>query len=266
MVRLTARVMLLLAILSAPAAQADQLPVPLQSAGITEKLGARVSLDAIELRDEGGQPVRLRSVFARGRPVVLALVYYECPSLCSFVLNALIDALKGMDWSPGHQFEVVTVSIDPREGPELAAKKKEAYLRALGRPGAEQGWHFLTGTENQIKKLASELGFGYSYDEKEKQFAHSAGLFVLTPEGQLSRILYGINYKPRDLRLAVLEAGQGKIGTVVDRFLLFCYRYDPNSRSYSVYLFNVMRVAAALTVLVMAMAFGAVWLKQRRAV
>ena len=201
-------------------------------------------------------------------------IYFECPNLCSFVLNALVDVLKempseGKSWLPGQNFDVVTVSIDPKEGPELASKKKQAYLRSLGELGSNpmlgKGWHFLTGEENQIKKLASEVGFGYTWDEKEKQYAHSAGLFVLTPEGQLSRILYGISYKPRDLRLAVVEAAQGKIGTVVDRFLLFCYRYDPNSRSYSVYLFNVMRVAAAVTVLVMFLAFGVVWLKQRRA-
>jgi len=251
----------------APASETPgQIPAQLQAAGITEKLGARASLDSIELRDESGKAVKLRQYFSSGRPVLLAFIYFECPNLCSFVLNALMDSLKTMTWTPGQNFDVVTVSIDPREGPELAAKKKEAYLKVLGRPGAEKGWHFLTGTEKQTKTLAQEMGFGYFYDEKEKQSAHSAGLFVLTPEGQLSRILYGINYSARDLRLALLEAGQGKIGTVVDRFLLFCYRYDPNSRSYSVYLFNVMRLAAAVTVLVMAMAFGTIWFKQRRAV
>lgn len=258
---------------SAPS-QPQGIPAELKAAGITEKLGARIPVGEVTLRDELGQSVLLKNYFSKGRPVILIFVYFECPSLCSFVLNALVDVLKempaeGKSWLPGQNFDVVTVSIDPKEGPELASKKKQAYLRSLGELGANpelgKGWHFLTGDENQIKKLASEAGFGYTYEEKEKQYAHSAGLFVLTPEGQISRILYGINYKTRDVRLAVTEAAQGKIGTVVDRFLLFCYRYDPNSRSYSVYLFNVMRVASAVTVLVMALAFGVVWLKQRRA-
>lgn len=248
-----------------PSGLPSGVPTQLQQAGIIEKLGTQVTVGELRFKDEGGQSVLLGNYFNQGRPVLLNLIYFECPSLCSFVLNGLLDTLKGLSWVPGREFDIVTVSIDPREGPELASKKKSSYLESLGKPEAAKGWHFLTGEENQIKSLASQVGFGYTYDEKEKQYAHSAGLFVLTPGGQLSRLLYGIEYKPRDLRLALMEAAEGKIGTVVDRFLLFCYRYDPNSRSYSVYLFNVMRVAAAVTVLVMAMAFGVVWLKQKRA-
>jgi len=242
------------------------IPKELQQAGIIEKLGAQVTVGELKFKDEAGQSVLLGQYFNRGKPVLLNLIYFECPSLCSFVLNGLLDTLKGLSWIPGREFDIVTVSIDPREGPELASKKKARYLENLGKPEASPGWHFLTGEENQIKSLASQVGFGYTYDEKEKQYAHSAGLFVLTPGGQISRLLYGIEYKPRDLRLALMEAAEGRIGTVVDRFLLFCYRYDPNSRSYSVYLFNVMRAAAAVTVLVMAMAFGVVWLKHKRAI
>jgi protein SCO1/2 len=243
----------------------SKLPPQLEQAGIVEKLGAQISLDQLQFKDETGKSVSLGSYFRQGRPVVLNLVYYECPSLCSMVLNGFLDSLKQLPWVPGQEFDIVTLSIDHREGPELAASKKARYLEVLGKPGADKGWHFLTGDENQIKTLATEVGFGYTYDEKEKQYAHAAGIFVLTPGGQLSRILYGIEYKSRDLRLALTEAGEGKIGTVVDRFLLFCYRYDPNLRSYSVYLFNVMRAAAVVTVLVMAMAFGVVWLKQKQA-
>jgi protein SCO1/2 len=247
------------------AAEGSGIPAQLQQAGITEKLGDRVSIDRLQFRDEQGRSVSLGQYFNKGRPVVLTLIYYECPNLCSFALNGLLDTLKQMEWIPGREFDIVTVSIDPTEDSELAAQKKGRYLESLGKSEAGTGWHFLTGEENQIKTLASQVGFGYTYNEKEKQYAHSAALFVLTPGGQISRLLYGIEYKPRDLRLALLEAAEGKIGTVVDRFLLFCYRYDPNSRSYSVYLFGVMRIAAAVTVLVMAAAFGLVWWKQKRA-
>jgi protein SCO1/2 len=241
------------------------IPQELQSAGITEKLGNRIPIQSLTFTNEEGVEVPLSTYFSRGRPVVVAMVYYECPNLCNFLLNGLTDTLKKMDWVPGNQFEIVAVSIDPREGAELAAKKKAAYLASYGRTETEGGWHLLTGKESQIKQLAFELGFGYNYDEKEKQYAHSAALFVLTPEGQLSRILYGIEFKPRDLRLALVEAADGKVGSVVDRFLLFCYRYDPSLRSYSVYLFNVMRVAGLITALTMMVMLGLFWRRQLKA-
>ncbi len=250
---------------SAPVASpsvSSGIPQELQSAGITEKLGNRIPIQSLTFTNEAGAEVPLSTYFSRGRPVVVAMVYYECPNLCNFLLNGVTDTLKKMDWVPGNQFEIVAVSIDPKEGSDLAAKKKTAYLASYGRPETENGWHLLTGKESQIKQLAFELGFGYTYDQKEKQYAHSAALFVLTPEGQLSRILYGIEFKPRDLRLALVEAADGKVGSVVDRFLLFCYRYDPNLRSYSVYLFNVMRVAGLITALAMILTLGMVWRRQ----
>ncbi|MEN9722051.1 MAG: hypothetical protein RJB38_37 [Pseudomonadota bacterium] len=250
---------------SAPSSsQTASVPEPLQAAGITEKLGQKVSLSGLSFRDEQGQLRTLSQYFGRGRPVVVAMIYYECPNLCNFLLNGLTETLKKSDWTPGNQFEVLAVSINPRETPELAAKKKQAYLASYGKPETASGWHFLTGEESQIKQLAFELGFGYNYDEKEKQYAHSAALFVLTPEGQLSRILYGIEFKPRDLRLALVEAANGKVGTVVDRFLLFCYRYDPSLRSYSVYLFNVMRIAGLITAVMIVGTLGLIWNRQRR--
>jgi len=247
------------ALFSSSSSSASAIPKELQAAGITEKLGGTVSIGELTFTNEEGREVPLASYFSRGRPVVVAMVYYECPNLCNFLLNGLTDTLKKMDWVPGRQFDVLAVSINPKEGHELAAKKKAAYIASYGRPEAASGWHLLTGKENQIKRLAFELGFGYSYDQKEKQYAHSAALFVLTPEGRLSRILYGIEFKPRDLKLALMEAADGKIGSVVDRFLLFCYRYDATSRSYSVYLFNVMRVAALVTVLVLFGTLGWAW-------
>jgi protein SCO1/2 len=167
-----------------------------------------------------------------------------------------------MDWIPGREFEIVNVSIDPRETPRLAAEKKAAYLSSYGRPEAGNGWHFLTGTEEQIKKLASQVGFGYRYDKRDQQYAHSAVLFALTPEGKISRYLYGIEYRPKDFRLALLEASSGKIGTVIDRLLLFCYRYDPITRKYSMVITKVLQFSSLVTVLLLGGYLVLFWRRQ----
>lgn len=232
--------------------------------GIQEHLGSAVSVESLDFRDETGKAVRLSEYFKEGRPVLLNLGYYGCPTLCSLVLNGLVKSLQGVDWVPGKQFELVSVSIDPTEGSELAAKKKAAYLESYGKPEAAVGWHFLTGAEAQIKKLAQEVGFGYEYDEKEGQYAHAAVLVVLTPDGKISRYLYGIEYLPKDFRLALLEASSGRIGTVIDRILLFCYRYDPVTRKYSVVLTRVMQTGGASTVVVFGAYLALFWRRQRQ--
>jgi len=236
--------------------------------GIEEHLGRQIPISALTFRDESGAEVSLAKYFASGKPVLLSLVYYACPHLCTFVLNGMVDGLKQLEWVPGEQFEVVSVSIDSKEGPKLAAEKKSAYLEALGRKGPDQdparGWHFLTGTEANIKKLASEIGFGYRYDQVTQQYAHSAGIFVLTPAGVLSRVLYGIEYRPQDLRLALLEASDGRVGTVIDRIVLFCFQYDPVHRGYALVATRVMRLGAGLTVLVLAVYLGGFWWRQNR--
>lgn len=244
------------------ASDAPGIPTQLQGVGITEHLGADVGLGTITLRDETGKPRRLGEFFHSGRPVLLALVYFECPNLCTFVLNGMVDGLKDLAWNPGREFEVVAVSIDPKEDAELAADKKLAYLQAYGRENTQAGWHFLTGDEAQVRKLADEVGFGYRYDPAEKQYAHSAALFVLTPTGKISRYLYGIQYRHQDLKMALLEASSGKIGTVVDRFLLFCFRYDPQSRRYSFYLTRLMQAGAGGTVIGFGGYLGYFWLRQ----
>jgi protein SCO1/2 len=228
---------------------ADKGP-DLTGVGITEKLGSKIDLNHTFF-DETGKKVRLGDFFAAKRPVILSLAYYECPMLCGVILNALVDGMKGLDWTPGKEFALVNVSFDPREKFDLAAAKKKNLIAALGKPEAAAGWHFLTGEENQIKSLASELGFGYRWDEKEKQFEHAAGIFVLTPDGKISRVLYGIQYRPSDLRLALLEASNGKIGTVVDRILLFCFHYNSNLRKYSVTVMKVVQIGAVLTTLLL---------------
>ncbi len=245
-------------------ARATEIPAQLQDVGIDEKSGAQVSIRDLVFRDETGAEVRLDRYFGGKKPVILSLVYYQCPNLCNFLLNGLVDSMKPLAWTPGQKFEIVSISIDPRETPALAAAKKEAYLRSYGRPEASSGWHFLTGTQDQISRVAREVGFKFKYDEKEKQFAHGAALFLLTPGGKLSRTLYGISWQEKELRLALLEASDGKIGTVIDRIVLFCYRYNPDTRKYSLTLMKVMQAGGAGTVLVFGAFLMVFWRKQRR--
>jgi protein SCO1/2 len=244
---------------------ATEIPDELKGAGIIEKPGSSVLLNDLSFKDENGETVAFKKYFNQGgKPVILSLAYFECPNLCTFVLNGLTDALKGLDWVPGEKFEVVTVSIDPREKPALAKAKKGAYLASLGKPQAADGWHFLTGDEDSIRKLADSVGFGYKWIAEDKQYAHSAALFLLTPDGRISRTLYGIEYKPKDLKLALLEASGGKIGTVMDRFLLFCYRYNPKTHKYSVYLTQLMQAGGAGTVVFFGGYLAVFWRRQRR--
>jgi protein SCO1 len=222
----------------------------LTGVGITEKLGASIDMEHT-FTDENGKDVRIGDYFSKKHPVILSFAYYECPMLCGVVLNALVDGMKELEWTPGKEFTVVNLSFDPREKFDLAAAKKKNLKEALGKPEAAAGWHFLTGEENQIKALASELGFGYRWDEKEKQYAHGAGIFVLTPEGKLSRILYGIQYRPSDLRLSLVEASNGKVGTIIDRIILFCFSYNTNLRQYSVTAIRIVQIGAVLTILLL---------------
>jgi protein SCO1/2 len=243
---------------------AEEIPTELKGVGFTEHLGAPVSIDALHFKDETGQDLPLATYFRKGRPVILALMYYECPNLCSFMLNGLTTSLKSLDWTPGERFDIVTVSINPKETPDLAAKKKAAYVESYGRKQSAPGWHFLTGEESQIEKLASQVGFGYRWDEREKQYAHGSAIYVLTPEGKISRYLYGIDFRPTDLRLSLVEASNGTIGTVVDRFLLFCYHYDPQTRRYSVVVNRVMETGCGGTVLFFGSYLAVFWRREKK--
>jgi protein SCO1/2 len=225
-------------------------PDALREVGFDQKLGASLPLD-LELRDESGRAVRLRDYFG-GKPVALSLVYFDCPMLCTVSLNGLASALEVVSFLPGREFELLTISFDSREGPALAAHKKKAYLARLGKPEAEAGWHFLTGERAAVEAIAKAVGFRYAWDEETKQFAHPAGLVVLTPEGTISRYLYGIEYSPKDLRLALVESGEGKISSPLDELLLYCYQYDPVKGRYGATIMTVLRLASALTVLALA--------------
>ncbi|MDO8527821.1 MAG: SCO family protein [Deltaproteobacteria bacterium] len=228
---------------------AEPMPAELQGLGVAQKLGLPVSLD-LTFTDETGQTVPLKNFF-NDKPVILAMAYYECPNLCTFLLNGATDAMKNIGLKMPDDFEFVIVSIDPKETPDLAAKKKASYLKEYGKPGGEEGWHFLTGKEPNIKKLADEIGFEYRYVPEDKQYAHPAALFILTPDGKISRTLGGVAFKSRDLRLALVESSQGKIGTMVDQITLFCYRYDPKTSKYGLFATNLMKGAAAVTILVL---------------
>ncbi|HXK60534.1 MAG TPA: SCO family protein [Acidobacteriota bacterium] len=224
-------------------------PPSLSAVRIDQKLGSEVPLD-LQFRDETGKMVRLGDFFGQ-KPVVLSLVYYECPMLCTLVLNGMLTSFKVLKFDVGKEFEVVTVSISPTETPELAAAKKKHYLERYNRPTGEKGWHFLTGTEDQIARLAESVGFGFTYDPKTEQYAHASAIMVLTPKGQVARYYYGIEYPPRDLRLGLVEASANKIGSPVDQLLLYCFHYDPLTGKYGMIVRNVLRLLGAATVLLL---------------
>jgi protein SCO1/2 len=228
-----------------PAPPAAERPKILSDVGFDQHLGDTVPLDAV-FRDESGQAVKLGDYFGR-RPVVLSLAYYECPMLCTVTLNGLASALDVLSFEPGRDFEIVNVSFEPKETPALAAAKKAAYLHRYKRPGAAQAWHFLTGDAAQIRRLTDAVGFKYAWDEQTKQYAHASGIMVLTADGRLARYLYGVEYAPKDLRFAIVEASQGRILSPVDRLLLYCYHYDPTLGRYGKSVMAMLRVAAVLT-------------------
>ena len=218
----------------------------LENVGIDQRLGEQLPLD-LTFRDESGAVVRLGDYFGK-KPVVLTLVYYSCPMLCNQVLNGMTSALDVVSFDIGKEFEVVTVSFDPRETPELARAKKATYIDWYKRPGAADGWHFLTGAKASIDKLTEAAGFHYKFDAATNQFVHASGIMLATPEGRLARYFYGIEYAPKDLRLGLIEASEKKIGNPVDRLLLYCYHYDPASGKYGAVAMNILRLAAIATV------------------
>jgi protein SCO1/2 len=229
---------------------AQDLPPNLAKVGITQRLNERIPFD-LSFRDEQGQTVRLGDYFHANKPVILSLVYYECPMLCTETLNGLSSALRIMSLKLGQDYQVVTVSFDPNEKPDLALAKKNAYLRRYGHPGGQAGWHFLVGDEPNIHALTEAAGFHYLFDQQTRQFVHAAGIMVLTPEGRIAQYYYGVDYSPKDLRLGLVEASQNRIGTFVDQVLLYCYHYDPRTGRYGAVIINVLKLAGAATVLLL---------------
>lgn len=256
--------MLNVALLGPLAAQdAGAQPDILDNVGLDQKLGSQIPLD-LKFLDESGNTVRLGDYFGE-KPVILTLVYYECPMLCTYILNGTLRAMRALEFSAGEEFEVVTVSINPEETPELAMIKKVKYLESYQREGAQKGWHFLTGPEDQIRPLADAVGFRYAYDPASGEYVHASGIMVLTPGGQVARYFYGVEYSPRDLRLGLVEASNNEIGTPTDQVLLFCYQYNPLTGKYSFAILSILRVAGALTLIGIALLITVLIRRERKA-
>ena len=237
------------ATLLASVARADQRPAILHDVGIDQNLNVQVPAD-LTFNDEFGKPVRLGDFYGK-RPLILALVYYKCPMLCTMVLNDLARSMNSMRHSAGEQFDILTISFDPSETPELAYQKKQQYLRAYQRPHAAEGWHFLTGAAASIDRLTKTVGFHYVWDPKYGQYAHASGITILTPEGKTARYFFGIDYAPTDLQLSLDEASHGKITTVTDQVLLYCFHYDPSIGRYTLAVTRIVQAGCFLTLLLL---------------
>ena len=220
-------------------------PIPLRDVEFDQKLNSQIPLD-LSFTDERGVPVQLRQYFG-GKPIILNFVYYKCRDLCPLLLDGMVRTLRGVSFDIGTEFDVLTVSIDPHDNAALATAQKRDFLARYGRPGSERGWHFLTGEEAAIGKLAEAVGFHYSFDATTGEFAHATGIVLLTPTGKTSRYFYGIEFSPRDVRLGLVEAGEGKIGTPIDQLLLFCYHYDPVTGKYGPFVTNLVRLGGLIT-------------------
>ncbi len=240
------------------------LPPALKGVGIEQKLNEQLPFDAV-FKDENGKEVKLGEYFGKGRPVILALVYYECPMLCNQVLNGLTGSLKSLAFDTGKDFDVVAISFDAGENdkPELAKNKKASYMTRYGRPGTETGWHFLTGTQGEIDKVTQAVGFNYQWDEQSKQFAHAGGIMLATPEGKLSRYLYGIDYAPKDIKFAVMESADNKIGSSAEQLMLYCYHYDPATGKYGLSVMKIMRLGGVATLIGLGAMFFVFWRRNK---
>jgi protein SCO1/2 len=252
-----------MAIGAVPRASADPaLPPILKNVGFDQRLNESIPLD-IAFRDEDGREVKLGDYFG-AQPVVLVMAYFRCPMLCSQVLNGVVEGLRESELTIGKDFRVLTVSFDPSDSPKMAAAKKQSYIRAYAEPQAAADWHFLTGSQAAIDRLAQAIGFRYAYDAASDQYAHAAGIVVLTPAGKISRYFYDVHYSGRDLRLGLVEASQNRIGTAIDQVLLFCFHYDPTAGRYGAAVMNFVRVGGVLTVIGLGLLFAGLMRGERR--
>ena len=247
---------------SGPGLDASATPEILKHVGIEQNIGVSLPLD-LEFNDETGTPVSLGSYFG-DKPVILTLVYYDCPMLCTEVLNGLNRSLAPLNYSIGEEFKVVTVSFDPRESPTLASQKKAVYTQRYGRPGTGEGWHFLTGEAAAIDALTESVGFNYVYDETEGQFVHGSAIMIISPKGTVSHYFFGIEYPSEDIRLAIIESSEEKLGNVFDQIMLYCFNYDPEQGRYGVAIMNAMRLAGLVTLLAMGSFMVVMFKRDRR--
>jgi protein SCO1/2 len=262
--RFHAAILLVLTGVAPFSASAQQITTPaiLNKASIEQNLNAQIPPELL-FRDETGKPVRIGDFFGQ-KPIVLSLVYFDCPALCTEVLNGELRTMKAISLDLGKDFEAVTVSFEPKDTPELAKAKRDVYVGQYGRLGAADHWHFLTGEQKSIDALTNAAGFHYAYDPSIRQYAHAAAILVLTPEGRIDRYFYGVIYPARDVRLGLIEASEGKIGTVTDQTLLYCYQYDPMTGKYGVVIMNVLRAAGGLTVLLLGIFMALMFFRERK--
>lgn len=244
------------------AAATEKLPRQLRDIGFDQNLNAQIPLD-LEFQNESGQTVRLGKYF-QGRPVILVFAYFRCPMLCDRVLNGLVQSMLDMSLEIGQDYEVITISFDPRETPEMAQRKKKTYVTRFGHPAANEHWHFLTGQKSTIEQLTKKAGFRYRYDERNDEFAHASGIIVLTPTGKISRYFFDVQYEPGDLRLGLVEASANEIGSPIDQVLLFCFHYDPSIGKYGLVIMNLVRLGGIITLLAVGWLMFALWRQERK--
>ena len=246
-----------------PLVTGHELPKDLEGVGVNENLGGQIDL-TLPFVSDTGENVTLGKYFGGSKPVLMAMVYYTCASLCNHHLNSLNETMKQLKWTVGNEYEIVAVSMNHREGPDVASAKKQSYVNEYGRPDSINGWHFLTGTEENIKKLSDQLGFQFRWIEDQEQYAHAAVAYVVTPGGKISRYLYGLGVDLSTLKLSLLEASGGKIGTVMDQLLMFCLQFDPSKNKYTLYAWNIMRLGGGMILLVLALLLVPMWLREKR--
>lgn len=246
-----------------PLKAATEMPEELTGVKIEEKIGQHIDLTQ-KVTTEAGELVPLSTFFSSHKPVILSPVYFNCPGLCNFHLNGLTETLKSVDWSPGNQFEIVAFSFDAREKSDVATKKKASYLKVYDRAGTENGWHFVTADEATIKTLMNQVGFNYRWNEKVSEWSHASAAIVVAPDGKISRYLHGIQFEPRDVKLALNEASNGKVGNIVDSVMLYCFKYDRHESKYGLQVYRVMQLAGALTIAILALWLIPVMIRAKR--
>jgi protein SCO1 len=243
-------------------AQLNQSPAAVEGVGVDEKLGESIPLD-LRFANSEGDSVSIADLIEEGKPVLLNPLYYDCPVLCGLVLDAVFNVVEELAWSPGEDYTIISFSIDPEETPDQAAASKKTYLTDLNRPGAEEGWHFLTGNEEAIKSLTDAVGFRYKYDERIGEYIHLASIMMISPEGVITRYLYGASFREFDLRNALYEAADGTIGSTLDRVLFYCFTYDPSSQSYVPVAMNIMKLGGLATVIILGIFLSVFWRRER---
>lgn len=240
-----------------------ETPKEMTGIGISEKLGTQLNLN-LQVRNEKGDMVPLKSFFNGNKPVMLSLVYFSCPGLCNFHLNGVTEALKKMDWKVSDQFDVIALSFDPKETADVAAKKKMNYLKVYQREGSESGWHFLTAEPETIKALTESIGFQYKWDEQSQEWAHASAAIILSPDGKVMRYLHGILFEPQDIKLSLMDAMNGKMGTVTEKMVWFCYKYDPHQSKYTLAAARLMQMGGGVMILLLIVFLLPFWIRSKR--